>query len=373
MAIIIKEVNDKTTLNDFVSLPYHLYQNHPYWVPPIRKDEENAIKEQTNPAFEFCKAKFWVAYQNNRCVGRIGAIIIDLWNKKNDQKYGRFTRTEFIDDKNVTEELFKVAEEWLRGQGMEYVHGPLGFSNLDHQGVLVEGHDWLPSVVSDYHFEYYHKHIEALGYNKEIDWLEFRITFPDALPEKSYKVAEMLKSRYSLETLNFKSKKELEPYKTKVFELFNQAFSQLFGTYALPQKMIDFYIEKFFPILQPKYVKIVLDKDKELAGFLIALPSLSEAMKKAGGKLFPFGWYHIYKAMTQPKEIDLMLTGVRPEFQKLGVAALLMNELWLTAKADGIKKVETTGMLENNHVAIQMWKSFDHIQHKRKRCYIKQL
>ena len=170
---------------------------------------------------------------------------------------------------------------------MEYVHGPLGFSNLDHQGVLVEGFDWLPSVVSDYHFEYYHRHIEALGYNKEIDWLEFRITFPDALPEKSYKVAQMLKERYGFETLNFASRKELEPYKTKVFELFNQAFSQLFGTYALPQKMIDFYIAKFFPILQPKYVKIVLDKEKRLAGFLIALPSLSEAMQKAGGKLLP--------------------------------------------------------------------------------------
>lgn len=371
--ITIREVSDNRTFNDFVSLPYELYKNHPFWVPSMRKDEENALKPETNPAFEYCKAKFWVAYKDNRCVGRIGAIIIDLWNEKNDSKHGRFSRTEFIDDREVSAALFKAAEEWLKSQGMQKVHGPLGFSNLDHQGVLVEGQEWLPSIASDYHFEYYHKHIEALGYEKEIDWLEFRITFPDALPEKSYKVAEMLKSRYSLKTINFNTKSELDPYKEKVFELFNQAFKELFGTYQLPPKMIKFYVDKYFPILQPKYVKIVLDKDNEMAGFLIALPSLSAAMQKAKAKLFPFGWYYIYKALKKPKEIDLMLTGVRSEFQKLGVAALLMNELWLTAKADGVKNVETTGMLENNHVAIQMWKSFDHIQHKRKRCYIKQL
>lgn len=371
--ITIKEVTDKKTIHDFISLPYELYANHPYWVPPMRGDEEKAIKPETNPAFEYCKAKFWVAYKDGRCVGRIGAIIIDLWNQKNNVKYGRFSRTEFIDDAGVVKLLFDTAEGWLRSQGMEMVHGPLGFSNLDHQGVLVEGHEWLPSVASDYHFEYYHRHIEALGYQKEIDWLEFRITFPEALPEKSYKVAEMLKSRYGLVTLNFKSAKELEPYKEKVFALFNQAFKDLFGTYVLPSAMIKFYVDKYFPLLQPKYVKIVLDKEGEMAGFLIALPSLSRAMQKAKAKLFPFGWYYLLKAMNHPKEIDLMLTGVRPEFQKLGVAALLMNELWLTAKADGVKNVETTGMLENNHVAIQMWKSFDHIQHKRKRCYIKQL
>lgn len=373
MSIIIKPVADKQTLNDFVELPYRLYAGNPYWVPPMRKDELAALTPATNPAFEFCKAQFWVAYSQGKCVGRIGAIVISLWNEKNNQKYGRFTRTEFVDDTEVSSLLFDTAETWLRQQGMKTVHGPLGFSNLDHQGVLVEGQEWLPSVVSDYHFEYYHRHIEGLGYQKEVDWLEFRITFPDALPEKSYKVADMIKGRYGFETINFKNKKELEPYKKRVFELFNQAFSQLFGTYELPQNMIDFYIEKFFPILQPKYVKIVLDKEKELAGFLIALPSLSKAMQKAGGKLLPLGWYHLMQAMKHPQEIDLMLTGVRPEFQKLGVAALLMNELWETAKADGVKQVETTGMLENNHVAIQMWKSFEHIQHKRKRCYIKQL
>lgn len=373
MGIVIKEVNDKKTLNDFVDFPYLLYKHTDKWVPPIKSDEKSALTADKNPAFEFCNVKFWVAYKDNKCVGRIGGIINNLWIEKKGEKIGRFTRPEFIDNKEVSQLLMKTVEEWLKSEGMAEVQGPLGFSNLDHQGCLIEGHEWLPSVASDYHMAYYQDHFNALGYEKEIDWLEFRITFPDALPEKAFKVADMLTRRYSLKTLNFTSRNEIEPYKEKVFELFNKAFAELFGTFQLPPKMIQYYVNKFFPMLNPRYVKIILDKDDDLAGFLIALPSLSEAMQKANGKLLPFGWWHIMKALKKPKEMDLLLTGVKPELQKMGAVSLLMNNLWLTANEDGVKKVETTGMLEDNHVAIQMWKSFDHIQHKRKRCYKKAL
>ncbi len=373
MAIEIKEVIDNKTLNDFVNLPYTLYKNEANWVPPMKKDELHALLPEKNPAFEFCKVKLWVAYQDSKCVGRIGGIINDLWIEKKGESIGRFTRPEFINDPKVSQLLFSAVEQWFKSEGMVEMQGPLGFSNLDHQGCLIEGHDWLPSVASDYHMAYYQEHFDALGYEKEIDWVEFRITFPEALPEKAFKVADMLTKRYGLKALNFTSGKELEPYKQKVFDLFNKAFAELFGTFQLPEKMVQFYINKYFPILNPRYVKIILDKEDELAGFLIALPSLSEAMQKAKGKLLPFGWWHIMKALKKPKEMDLMLTGVKPELQKMGVAALLMNDLWKTAKEDGVKYVETTGMLENNHVAIQMWKSFEHIQHKRKRCYKKAL
>lgn len=373
MDIIIKEVKDKQTLNDFVKLPFTLYKDNKYWVPPMFNDERNALIPEKNPAFDFCKVKLWVAYKNNQCVGRIGGIVNSLWIEKKEKNIGRFTRPEFINDKAVSALLMETVENWLKEEGMVEMQGPLGFSNLDHQGCLIEGHDWLPSVASDYHMDYYKEHFDALGFEKEIDWLEFRITFPDALPEKSFKVAEMLIKRYGLQPQNFSSSKELEPYKVQVFELFNKAFAELFGTFKLPQKLIEFYMNKFFPMLNPRYVKIILDKEDEMAGFLVALPSLSKAMQKAKGKLWPFGWWHLMKALKHPKEMDLMLTGVKPELQKMGVAALLMNDLWKTAKEDGIKYVETTGMLENNHVAIQMWKSFDHIQHKRKRCFKKDL
>lgn len=371
MELIIKEVKTTGELNDFVNLPYQLYKNHKFWVPPLKSDEKNSLIPGKNPALEFCKSKFWVAYQDGKCVGRIGGIIIPAWIEKTGENLGRFTRPEFIEDLNIAKALFQTVENWLKAEGVKGMHGPLGFSNLDHQGLLIEGHEWLPSVASDYHFAYYGNIYDKLEFEKEIDWLEFRITFPTELPEKSYKVADMIKSRYGLRSINFTSKKELEPYKEKVFELFNKAFTELFGTYPLPEKLSRFYINKYFPILNPKYVKIVLDADNEMAGFIIALPSLSEALQKAKGKLLPFGWWHLQKALSKPKEMDLMLTGVKPELQKLGVAALLMNELWLQANNDGVRYVETTGMLENNSVAIQMWKSFEHIQHKRKRCYKK--
>ncbi len=371
MGIQVIEVKTANERKQFVDFPYELYKSNKFWVPPFKSEELGAITPGKNPAFDFCKAKFWLALKDGKVVGRIGAIINSLWIEKIGEKIGRITRVEFVENEEVVKILFDTAEAFLKSEGMTGVMGPLGFSNLDHQGMLIEGFDHLPCMASDYHMDYYLKYIENLGYSKEIDWLEFRITFPEALPEKSYKVAEMLKKRYGLKSLSFSTREELMPYRDKIFSLFNEAFSELFGTFRFPDDLIKFYIDKFFPSINPRYVKIILDKNNELAGFIIAIPSLSEALQKAKGKLFPFGWYHLKKAFDHPKEMDLMLTGVVPEMQKFGLAALLMNELWITANNDGIKFVETTGMLENNHVAIQMWKSFDHIQHKRKRCFKK--
>ncbi len=371
MSIQVEEVLNQNQRKTFVDFPYQLYKDNEFWVPPIKADELGAINPEKNPAFDFCKAKFWLAYKNGKVVGRIGAIVNDLWIEKIGEKIGRITRIEFIDDFEVVESLFKTAEAYLKSEGMLGVMGPLGFSNLDHSGVLIEGQDWLPCMASDYHFAYYKGHIEKLGYQKEIDWLEFRITFPDSMPEKAFKVADMIKKRYGLKTLNFSKSSELKPYREMIFEVFNDAFAGLFGTFRLPDRLVKFYIDKFFPAVNPRYVKVMLDKEDKLAGFLVALPSLSKALQKAKGKLLPFGWWHLKQALAKPKEMDLMLTGVKPELQKMGGVSLLMNELWKTANGDGVRFVETTGMLENNSVAIQMWKSFEHIQHKRKRCYKK--
>jgi len=371
MSIKIVEVLTQSQRKKFVDFPYQLYKGNEYWVPPMKADELSSITPEKNPAFDFCRAKFWLAEKDGKVVGRVGAIVNELWIEKIGEDIGRITRIEFIDDHEVVKALVKVAEDYLKEEGMKGVMGPLGFSNLDHSGVLIEGHEWLPCMASDYHFVYYKEHLEKLGYEKEIDWLEFRLTFPDALPEKSLKVAEMIKKRYGLKTLNFSKRSELEPYKEMIFKVFNDAFAGLFGTFRLPDKLVRFYINKFFPALNPRYVKVMLDKEDELAGFIVALPSLSKALQKAKGKLLPFGWYYLKNALEKPKEMDLMLTGVKPELQKMGGVSLLMNELWNTAKSDNVKYVETTGMLENNNVAIQMWKSFEHIQHKRKRCFKK--
>ncbi|BAX78732.1 hypothetical protein [Labilibaculum antarcticum] len=371
MSIQIVEVQNQNQRKAFVNLPFRLYKNNEFWVPPLKSGELELLMPEKNPAFDFCKAKFWLAYENGKAVGRIGAIVNDLSIQKQGEKIGRITRMEFIDSYEVSEKLFSVAEEWLKSEGMIGVNGPLGFSNLDHAGLLIEGHEWLPSMASDYHFAYYENHFKILAYEKEIDWLEFRISLPKETPKKAGRVAELIKKRYGLQTVNFVTKKELEPYKEKIFKVFNDAFSDLFGTFKLPEKLIRFYISKYFPILNPRYVKIILDKEDKLVGFIIALPSLSKALQKAKGKLFPFGWWHLRKALKYPVEMDLMLTGIDHDCQKLGFVSILMNELLKTANGDGLKFAETTGMLENNHVAIQIWKSFDHIQHKRKRCYRK--
>ncbi|WP_320018286.1 hypothetical protein [Labilibaculum manganireducens] len=371
MSIQIAEVQNQNQRKAFVNFPFKLYKNNEFWVPPFKAGELELLLPEKNPAFDFCKAKFWLAYKNGKIVGRIGAIVNHLCIEKQGEKIGRITRMEFVDSHEVSEKLFAVAEEWLKSEGMIGVSGPLGFSNLDHAGLLIEGHEWLPSMASDYHFAYYQNHFERLAYVKEIDWLEFRISLPEETPEKASRVAELIKKRYDLQTVNFTTKKELEPYKEKIFKVFNDAFSDLFGSIKLPEKLIRFYISKYFPILNPRYVKIILNKEDKLVGFIIALPSLSKALQKAKGKLLPFGWWHLKKALKHPTEMDLMLTGVDHDCQKLGFVSILMNELLKTSNSDGLKFAETTGMLENNHVAIQLWKSFDHIQHKRKRCYRK--
>jgi GNAT superfamily N-acetyltransferase len=371
MSVAIKEVITKKELKEFVTFLYKHYKENKFWVPPLMSDELKAFDREKNPVFGICRSKFWLAYKDNVCVGRVCGIIIPAWIEKKGEKLARFTRIEFIDDPEVSTRLFDTVENWAKEEGMDGIVGPLGFSNLDQSALLIEGHDWLPSIASNYQWDYYQKHFDNYGYTKEVDWLEFRITFPDQLPEKSYKVAELLKSRYGLKYVGFNSLKELLPFKKEVSHLYNDAFSALYGTYPLPDNLLTFYFDKYFPNLNPKYVKIILDREDKLVGFVIAMPSLAKAMQKAKGRLFPFGFIPVLKARKKNNEMDLMLTGVRPEMQKMGVAALLMNELWLTANADGIKFVETTGMLEDNHVAIQMWKSFDHIQHKRKRCYRK--
>lgn len=371
MSIQIVEVQNQNERKAFVNLPFNLYKNNDFWVPPFKAGELELLMPEKNPAFDFCKAKFWLAYENGKTAGRIGAIVNNLSIEKQGEKIGRITRMEFVDNFEVSEKLFSVAEKWLKSEGMIGVNGPLGFSNLDHAGLLIEGHEWLPSMASDYHFDYYQKHFIRLAYEKEIDWLEFRISLPEETPEKASRVAELIKKRYNLQSINFTTKNELAPYKEKIFKVFNDAFADLFGTFKLPEKLIRFYISKYFPILNPRYVKIILNKENELVGFILALPSLSKALQKAKGKLLPFGWWHLRKALKHPTEMDLLLTGVDHDCQKLGFVSILMHELLKTSNSDGLRFAETTGMLENNHVAIQLWKSFEHIQHKRKRCYRK--
>jgi len=370
MSIQIKEATSTSDLKTFVGFPYTLYKGNRYWVPPLKNDELKALQAETNPAFEFCKAKFWLAYKDNKVAGRIGGIINQLEIEKTGEKVARFTRFECENDPAVASALLKAAEAWAKENGMTAIHGPLGFSNLDHQGVLVEGYDHLPSIASEYHQPYYQTFIEENGYEKEMDWVEFRLTLAE-VPEKAMRLNEAIKQRYGLTVKRFNSTAELKPYGEKIFSLLNEAFSDLFSMVPLSDRMKQYYINRYLSFLNPAFVLVVEDKEKNPAGFIITMPSLSEAMQKAKGKLLPFGWWHIKKALQTPKVVDILLTAVHPKLQAQGVPAILITEMQQIMLKSGAKYAETTGIIETNQKAIQVWKNYEHIQHKRKRCYRK--
>ena len=373
MAIEIKEVTGLSDIKKFVNFQFDLYKNEKMWVPPLKMDEMKSLLPEKNPAFKFCDSIFWLAYKNGKIVGRIGIIINKLEIEKLGQNIARFTRMEFFNDFEVAKALLDTAEQYAKSKGMTVIHGPLGFANLDTQAMLIEGHDHLPSVASVWHMPYYLEHIEKCGYEKEIDWIEFRLTIPPTIPEKIVQVGEIVKQRMGVKVKTFATQKELAPYADKVFRILNTAFVDLFSFVPLNEDMIDFYVKKYLPILSPKFVKLILDKEDKIIGFIVGLPSLSRAMQKANGKLLPFGWWHIMQAYKKCDTIDLLLTGMDPQLQGMGYPALMMVEMQKTAQENGAKYAETTGMIETNQKAIQNWKNYEHIQHKRTRCFIKNL
>ena len=368
----IKEVTNKKELKQFVDLPFELYKQNKFWAPPIKSDEIKQLQADTNPSFKSCTAKFWTCWDGGKCVGRIGAIINHDYNKKVGEKLGRISRMEFIDDRNVSKLLFDTAENWLRDQGMEKVHGPLGFNNLDNQGLLIEGFEYLPSIASVYHFPYYQTHFDANRFVKENDWIEFRLTLGETALAKAKRGAELVKRRYGFTVKTFASTNEMQPFAEPVFKMMNGAFGVLPYVTPFDDEMIEYIKQKYFKVLDPRFVRMIFKED-QLVAFIIGMPSLTEAMQKANGKLFPFGVFHIMKAMKKPEVIDLLLTGVTPEYHTSGAAVILFAELQDEMMKHGITQMETTGIFEDNHNVISNWKNFTNIQHKRRRAFIKDL
>jgi len=371
MPVTIKEVTTKSDIKQFVNLQFELYKDNKNWVPPVKEAEIKSLLPE-NPAFDFCDVKFFLAYKADKCVGRIGAIINKSYNEKVGQKFGRINRIEFIDDYEVSGKLFQTAIDWFKELKMEYVHGPLGFTNLDTQGLLIEGFEYLPSIASVYHLPYYKDHFEKLGFEKENDWIEFRLTITEAPLAKAKRGAELVKKRYGVKVVSFKSRAELKPYSKRIFEILNDAFQYLPYVSHLNEKMIKLYADKYFGILNPKFIKVVT-KDDEPIGFFVGLPSLSKAMQKANGSLFPFGFMHVLKSLKKPEVIDMLLTGVSQDFQNAGIAVILISELQEEMMKAGITTLETTGIFESNSNVITNWKNYEHIQHKRRRCYVKKI
>lgn len=376
MAIEIKPINPvKKELRQYVKFGIEHYKGNTCFVPPLIFDEIDTLRPDKNPAFDFCRAQSFMAYKDGRPVGRITGIINDAVNERTGEKTMRFGFVDFIDDDDIVDALFKEVEEWGKSQGMTSIVGPMGFTDMDHEGMLVDGFDELGTMATIYNYPYYPAHMERMGFVKDAEWVEFRITVPDSVPEKYARIAEIVKKKYDLRVINCTSRRKLkEKYGYALFELINEAYDKLYGYSPLTPKQIDHYINMYLGILRLDCLCVIVDKDDKLVGVGISIPSFSVALQKSKGRLFPFGWWHILRALKAKNDIvDLMLIAISSEYQSKGVNALLFANLLPTYIHNGYKYAESNIELEDNSSVQLQWQYFEHRLHRRRRAYKKRL
>jgi hypothetical protein len=379
MSVVIKEIaeNDKKLKKAFVKFPINdLYKDSPYYVPSLVLDELDTLNTKKNPAFDFCEMQLFLAYRGDKIVGRIAAIINHNANKAWDKKEARFSFVDFIDDDEVVDALFDAAHKWALSKGMDSIIGPMGFTDLDPEGLLIKGFDKESTMATKYSYPYYETQIERLGYEKDADWNEYRIPVPHAVPERHQRIANMVSQRYGLKVLKFKNLKQISPYVERLFKLLNEAYKPLYGFAPLTQKQIDHYVKMYVPLLRWDIVSIIIKEETdEVVGFGIGMPSLSRGLIKSRGKLFPFGWFHLIKDLKSKKNpvIDLLLIGISPEYQGKGVNAIIFNDFIPSAYKCGFQWAESNPELEMNNKVASLWDGFNAENHKMRRAYVKHL
>ena len=376
--IQIKKVTTKKELKTFIRFNYELYKENPYSVPDLYDDMVATLTREKNPSFEFCDADYFLAYDaGGKVVGRVAAIINQRSNEAWDTKNVRFGWIDFIDDTEVSKALLDTVAAWGKERGMTTMQGPMGFVDLDAEGLLIEGFDQLSTMATIYNYPYYQAHLEQYGLEKDNDWVEFKINIPDAIPDKMKRIADLISRKYGLHVKKLKDMKEVKEgnYGQKIFNLINDEYSHLYGYSRMSQKQIDQYVNMYLPILDLRMVTLIEDAEENLVGVGVSMPSLSKALQKAKGKMFPFGWWHLLKALrfNRPKTLDLMLVAVKQEYQNKGVNSLLFTDLIPTYQALGFKDAESNPEMETNNKVQAQWEYFDTTQHKRRRAYKKNL
>ena len=366
---------DSDQLHQYVQFGIDLYKGNDCYVPPLIFDEVGTLSPDVNPAFDFCDAQSFMAFRNGEPVGAITAIINKAYNEKTGEKLMRFGFVNFIDDAEVVDELFEAVEKWGRERGMTSIVGPMGFSDMDHEGMLIEGFDELGTTATIYNYPYYPKHMERMGYAKDVDWVEYRMTVPDAVPEKYARIADIVAKKYGLSVLKYTSRSKIKKeYGRAIFELVNEAYANLYGFVPLTERQIDFYIKAYIDVLRLEDVCLVVDSDGKLVALGISMPSMSRALQKAHGKLFPFGWWHLLQAIQGKTDVvDLLLVAVKPEYQSRGVNALIFADLIPRYIKNGYKFAESNLELEGNESVQKQWEYFERRQHRRRRAYRKDL
>lgn len=365
----VTEVKTETELKNFIKFPMELYKNNKNYVPPLINDEKNIWNPKENPALSYCSTKQFLAYKDGKIAGRIAVIL----NHKEENELGikkiRFGWLDFIDDFEVSKALINKAIEFAKEKNVKKIEGPMGFTNLDKAGMLILGFDKLATMIGLYNFAYYPEHLEQLGLAKEKEWVEFEMDFPEILPEKVEKFSTLISQKYKLNVLNFKNKKEILPHVEAMFKLLDETYNSLSTYTPITAEQIKTYKEKYFPFIDKNYVICVEDENHELIAFAITMPSYSKALQKANGKLYPFGWWHFLQAGKKNNRANFYLIGIQPKYQRRGVSAIILKEVFVRFHKMGIKFAETNPELEENKSVQLLWQDYNPSNHKRRRTF----
>lgn len=373
MAIDVSEVQNRRDLKRFVTFPIGLLSRFPGYVPPLVSDDLTTFSPKKNPAFERCEARFFLARRNGRIVGRIAAILNHPANEKFGTKNLRFGWLDAEDDHEVFAALFAAAEAWGRERGMETITGPHGFTDMDPEGLLVEGFDELSTIAVIWTPPWYPAHLERLGFAKEIDWVEFEARPPaDGIPERMLRLAEFAQKRNKFRIARYRTARELRKARAQqMFDLIDETYRELYGTVPLTDRQKAYYTDKYLPFISPEFAKVVVDENDRMIGFLISMPSLSRALQKSRGRLFPFGFLRILRALKKFDRLDFYLAGVKKEYRNKGVDLLMVVDVFRAALRHGVKVAESNPELETNTRIQAEWKFVETRQHKRRRLYRK--
>lgn len=376
MHVTVKPVATKKELKQFICFNYELYKDSPYAVPDLYSDVRDTLDPTKNAAFDFCEAQPFIALREGKVVGRIVAIINHKANSAWNKKAVRFGWVDFIDDAEVVDALFAAVEQWGKERGMDEIQGPLGFTDFDPEGMLIEGFDRISTIATIYNYPYYPKHMERMGFTKDADWLEYMLTAPKELPAKHARITRIVQEKFGLRVVKYTSHRKLARERgVQIFEMLNEAYAELYGFSTLSPRQIQQYIAMYLPLLDLRLVPLIVDKDDNLVGFGILLPSLARAFQKARGFMFPFGWWHLIKALkwNDTQMTEMLLVAVKPEYQGKGAVALLFADIIPMHNKLGYRYSESNPELESNTKMQAQWEYFERENHKRRRAYMKKL
>ena len=376
MPVTIVKIENNKQLKKFVAFPNELYKDSPCYVPELFEDAMNTLRKDRNAAFEFCEADYFLAYKDGRIAGRIAVILNKVSNEKWGQKAARFGWVDFVDDNEVVDALFAAAEQWARERGLTELQGPLGFTDFDREGMLIEGFDRLGTMATMYNHPYYPQHMERMGYVKDAEWVEYLLKVPDKRWEKAERISAIVERKYGLRLEHCKSRSQLvKRYGSKLFQLVNECYAPLYGYTPLTEKQIEQFIKMYIPVIDLRLISLVVDADDNLVALGVSIYSLAEALRKAKGRLFPFGWWHLLKALfiKHPTRLDFLLVAVKPEYQSKGVFAMVFNDLLGNYLQMDLVDVESNPELETNTKVQSQWNDFEKELHKRRRAYKKEL